>query len=290
MKEIKLYSALCGYRCGNSGDLCSAEIIEKVFQKKVYQRDIHTNKEELHAFGKLDENPLENKLIASGSIVELIPNSFTGYVWGTGLMFEWSNVSTPYTKITSVRGLLTKNRWKEAKNNDVSVGDPGLLVSNLVETHPEVRYKVGIIPHYVDAQNEGLTNFLRWNKDATCIDICGRLEDVLERILECEYIISSSLHGLIFADALGVPNSWIRLSDGLAGGSFKFRDYYSSHGINDPIPYGFSAGDKSSNILAQRVYYERPLVEELQSNLLASFPHDIIEESFVELEEGEDEL
>lgn len=46
-------------------------------------------------------------------------------------------------------------------------------------------------------------------------------------MLSCKCILSSSLHGLIFADALGIPNRRIVLSDEIIGGDLKFDDYYS---------------------------------------------------------------
>jgi hypothetical protein len=56
--------------------------------------------------------------------------------------------------------------------------------------------------------------------------------DVIQDIAECEYIASSSLHGLIVADSLGIPCVRILLSEGIIlGGDFKFNDYYSSVGI-----------------------------------------------------------
>lgn len=45
--------------------------------------------------------------------------------------------------------------------------------------------------------------------------------------MSCKCVLSSSLHGLIVADALGVPNRRIVLSDKIIGGDLKFDDYYS---------------------------------------------------------------
>jgi hypothetical protein len=40
-------------------------------------------------------------------------------------------------------------------------------------------------------------------------------------------VITTSLHGLITADAYGIPAVWTTLEPGLGGGDFKFRDYES---------------------------------------------------------------
>lgn len=48
---------------------------------------------------------------------------------------------------------------------------------------------------------------------------------VLKFIDESEFIYSSSLHGLICADSLGVPNTWIKVEKIHAHARFKFYDY-----------------------------------------------------------------
>lgn len=50
--------------------------------------------------------------------------------------------------------------------------------------------------------------------------------EVLDQICSCEYIASSSLHGLIMSEAYDIPNLWIELSGKLMGGHFKFHDFF----------------------------------------------------------------
>lgn len=53
-------------------------------------------------------------------------------------------------------------------------------------------------------------------------------EKFFNDLFNCGYIASSSLHGLIFADSFQIPNMWFKIYDKLAGGDFKFNDYYST--------------------------------------------------------------
>ena len=52
--------------------------------------------------------------------------------------------------------------------------------------------------------------------------------DVIDQITSCRKILSSSLHGLIVADAYRIPNARLILSNLICGGDFKFDDYYKS--------------------------------------------------------------
>ena len=59
-------------------------------------------------------------------------------------------------------------------------------------------------------------------------------------ILECEMTISSSLHGIIVSHAYNIKCMWIKITDKILSGIFKFRDYYGSLEIdnyNQMLPY-----------------------------------------------------
>ena len=61
------------------------------------------------------------------------------------------------------------------------------------------------------------------------VDITADTETVIQEADKCERIISSSLHGIVLADALGIENKW-EYSDRVYGKGFKFRDYASALG------------------------------------------------------------
>ena len=59
-------------------------------------------------------------------------------------------------------------------------------------------------------------------------------------LLACDLVLSSALHGIIFADALRVPSVWLH-SPHASGGltsqpPFKYRDYFESVGDGDGRP------------------------------------------------------
>ena len=63
---------------------------------------------------------------------------------------------------------------------------------------------------------------------ASFIDVKNGPEEFVEELVQCEKIISSSMHGLILSDAYGIPNQWVRFSDRIIGGEYKYFDYYST--------------------------------------------------------------
>jgi hypothetical protein len=104
------------------------------------------------------------------------------------------------------------------------LGDPAVLVDLVFPQQRQVEHQVGLIPHF--SQKDKFQNLA--TSGAYLIDPAWPPLRVLEAICRCERVFSQSLHGLIIADAFGVPNGWVAPSDSMKGGDFKFRDYYTT--------------------------------------------------------------
>jgi pyruvyltransferase len=114
------------------------------------------------------------------------------------------------------------------------IGDPGLIISDILPYAKSNQYKLGIIPHESEILDNRL-NLIKLNQENILIISPRRKnpKDVLKDIVSCEYIVSSSLHGLIVADSYNIPNGRIKLNDlnNLDNSiDYKFKDYYSSLG------------------------------------------------------------
>ena len=255
---IRLYSAQCGWRCGNAGDECARDIVRWLSGQVVTQTD----------------HPQTADLAAVGSVAQNLGRAFAGHVWGVGLMFDHVRVETPLAKVHALRGPLTARRW-EGLERRVPLGDPGLLAADAYSITREMppRYRVGLVPHYSDGDLLDVREWARaFCEEVTVIDICGRPRDVLEQMARCEHILSSSLHGLVFADSLGVPNNWVILSDRVQGGGFKFRDYYATFGVQDPLPACFHATARPSDIVGYPQEARRYGIGSVKRDLRETFP------------------
>lgn len=164
------------------------------------------------------------KLVSCGSVMSMVKSGDT--VWGTGCIRN-KELRLPNVKFLAVRGKLTRGLIKGSIVPEV-YGDPALLLPLIYNPKIEKKYKVGIIPHYVDKDLV---------KGEKIISVALNWKEFVNEVLSCEQIISSSLHGIIIAEAYGIPATWAVYSDKLTGGQFKFQDYFSGTGRKEQKPF-----------------------------------------------------
>lgn len=144
-------------------------------------------------------------------------------------------------KVFAVRGPLTRNFLLSKGILCPEVyGDPALLLPLHYKPKVVKKYKLGIIPHYVDAENKYIQDILESNPNDVLIISMSKYKkwyEIIDNICMCECVVSSSLHGLIVSDAYCIPNNWVSFSNNVAGGAFKYQDYFMSVGrsIDKPL-------------------------------------------------------
>lgn len=181
-------------------------------------------------------DPSEADAVGLGSILEWVPESFGGVVLGAGFQWPRSIKRFRNADLRILRGRLTAERC--GAGPETVLGDPGLLAGRLLPGPVEKRHTLGLVPHLREGDARPMRELnRRYPRETFLIDVRRPPLEVLESIAACEHIASSSLHGLIVADVLGIPNVWMTQSEKMPGRGFKFRDYFSALGDEKPTPW-----------------------------------------------------
>ncbi|WP_434966164.1 polysaccharide pyruvyl transferase family protein [Janibacter indicus] len=161
-------------------------------------------------------------IAAVGSILEHLPDDYSGIIWGSGLT-EGNPRRFENAHVVALRGHLTR---KFLGVGEVPLGDPGLLVSDYLDTGNgrEKRPGTATVRHFLHAE-EPFSVAPR--HESYSVDVTGTPDEVVGQISKAARVLTSSLHGLVVADAFGVPAAWYRERGDSLVTSFKFQDYES---------------------------------------------------------------
>ena len=247
----------------NFGDALNPVLLERLFGVQPVWTDLH-----------------RAAMICVGSILQDVARVLrTGgntvrakHVWGSGYILDNEPpIDTGRITYHAVRGEQTKAYSNICQ--DIPLGDPVVLSSFLLDAPVPKKFAVGIVPHYGHRRRPDVL-LVEHQPQVTIIDVTADPIDIVAQIAACEFVYSSSLHGLVVADSLGVPNQWIEFSSPLHGAGFKFADYYSSFGMTAPAPLRFDASCVTTVIVDQlgSAYSPRPGLERMQKTLEQSFP------------------
>lgn len=206
-----------GRLLNNFGDVISQQIVERIVGEPV-------------RIYKKGQKIREKKLLAIGSLLYFALDG--DVLWGTGYNGKVKNKNDFKFKkldVRAIRGPLTRQFLKENFNIDCPeiYGDPALLFPYFFPefTRKEnPKYDYIIIPHYSE---EHL--FLK-NEWDNVVYSTEPWQEVLDKILDSRFVISSSLHGIIIAEAYGIPARLLVVTNNES--LFKYYDYYL--GTNRP--------------------------------------------------------
>lgn len=198
----------------NFGDILSEKIVERMVGHRIATT---LNNSLLTECGK-------RKLLALGSIVHMAEDN--DVIWCSGINGKHPDKTDKkfyrFTQldVRAVRGPLTRQFLMDMGINCPEVyGDPALLLPRLFpefkkSENPSREYV--IIPHYSDEHLfANHPNLLTVKED---------WDEVIRQVLDSKFVIASSLHGVIVAEAFGIPTRYLKVSD--EEPLFKYADYY----------------------------------------------------------------
>lgn len=242
----------------NFGDALNPYLVEKLSNRKV------------------EWSPLESAdIVGAGSLLQWVAKiedrlARPLHVWGSGYMFDQeAAISSVMVKHHAVRGRKTK---EYGHIRGAVLGDTGLLADLLTIKPIAKRYEIGIVPHLWHIDNPALGDVLSNYPNMKLIDVRINPLEVIKQIAQCEFILSSSLHGLIVADSFGIPNQWVQFDVPLFGGDWKFEDYYSVFDL-EPKPFVVEFATQINDVVADcSETYFRSNIQDIKKRLLDNFP------------------
>lgn len=236
----------------NLGDYLSVIIVKNLLEKK----NISEHK-------KLYKT---KHLYAIGSVI------FYGFqnatVWGSGLLHEAPLYRTPFIyhlDIRAVRGPLTRESLlKNGFQVPEIYGDPAILLPIFYKSvkNENDKKKYIVIKHKNSTEKVEKSNVVNI--------LTNNWKKTVDEIINAKLVLSGSLHGIIIAEAYGVPAILVNsLMDPKDKDLFKYKDWYYSTGrknflIAENIDEALKIGSVQS-----------PNLQEMQKKLLEEFPSDL---------------
>lgn len=228
----------------NFGDQLSIILIEKMAGKKIEKANLD-----------------EHKVLALGSILHFAKDG--DIVWGSGINGKHTLIKDYQFKkldVRSVRGPLTR-LFLTMMGIEVPeiYGDPALLLPLFFpELKKDPKIEFIVIPHISETH--------LFTQGPHVIFPSEPWEKVVQKILESQFVISSSLHGVIVAEAFGIPARLLKITDNEP--LFKYTDYYLGTGRPD-----YSYATSVTEALRMR---GEPLPKCNLQNILDAFPKELL--------------
>jgi len=199
----------------NYGDLLGKYLVEKISAKKV----VFAWPKKFSFFDWLA--PI---YVTVGSILANVNHKCI--VWGSGIIDQKAKVKNAV--FLAVRGPQTRKYLLGLSYEVPEIyGDPALLLPRYFNPKIEKKYKYGFVPHYNDFKL--VHDWFKDNPEVLLIDMMTNdIEAKTIEFLQCEKIVSSSLHGVIVAHAYNIPAVWQKFSNKVFGDDIKYQDYFES--------------------------------------------------------------
>lgn len=236
----------------NIGD----ELARKIVKAIILFRDIEMNN---------FSNKFKGRLFSIGSVMHFANTK--DIIWGTGINGKVDRNLHKFNTldVRAVRGPKTRNFLLERKINVPEVyGDPALLSSLFFPKELFLKEKKNeflVIPHMSEVEIYSQ----KFSQDILCSPLQNPYQ-FIEKIVNAKKVYSSSLHGIILAEAYNIPVVWLKSDNG--EDEFKYYDYYEGTGR-------YKSLKKSKFEDYECLEFDKILdLHEIQKNLLKAFPYE----------------
>lgn len=233
----------------NVGDLISLVLVRRMVESLGLDFDRHVAQ--------------TRKLFAVGSVLEQAVDGAT--VWGSGLRHAILSPHGLRLDVRAVRGPLTREALVHAGHACPEVyGDPAILLPRFYHPAPARRRPFLVVPHFMREKE-----ILQHYPEHSVSTLTSEWRGFLDAIAGAALVISGSLHGIVLAEAYGVPA--ILLAGAMDRDRFKYDDYYQGTGrprydvaltVDEAIAMGGQA---------------LPSLASTQESLMNAFPRDLWE-------------
>lgn len=240
----------------NLGDYLSIIVVEHMLKKRGLDLRSQIDKTEyLYAIGSIIGFGLQDAII-----------------WGSGLLRKENAFRLVRSKldIRAVRGPYTKEYLEKMGFKCPEIyGDPAVLMPTIYSSTEEKKYSCSIVLHHASKLRKNISEI----EDLGIHYIEIRTSDYkyfIDEIVRSDMVISSALHGIILAEAYGVPTVYLKEDE--INQDLKFDDYYGGSGR---VQYEYArAIDEALKIKpANRL----PKLDDMCSALMETFPYDLWE-------------
>lgn len=212
-----------------------------------------------------DTTPISRRRVLTvGSILHLASSGDT--VWGSGWNGKIPDELHEFTTldVRAVRGPLTREKLlKRGLDCPEVYGDPALLLPRLAPelftSDDALQHEVLVVPNLHD-----YSRAMRRGSPFAVLDPKAPLRHCLSSIAASTLVVGSSLHGIIVAEALGIP---ARLISSGAEHPLKYEDYFNGTGREAP---------RVASSIAEAVEWGgAPGLQWDPARLIAAFPWDL---------------
>jgi len=217
--------AICTYSSGkelNFGDDIGLPLVERMLGRRFQLPWINL---------AARRNGLQHCLLPIGSVLHFARAG--DYGWSIGMLGEQklrrklpNNLTLHAIRGPETRRYLIQNGYGDVEGLPPVYGDAGMLVPCLFpefKPHWPPKHDTCFVPQLREIR-QGL------NQSKYAGHVIKPTQDwkvVLSEIIECAFVISSSLHGVIIAEAYGIPTR-LMLERSSEERLHKYKDYYSS--------------------------------------------------------------